>query len=125
MDLQGLPIVEKIYPSHVVFREHPSLCSAGDVTADDRAYTAWELWCKLQWETYTLVTEHLARAECTGIHAAATPPYTPPSALRQMAETIRAKWTQFERTPEAKLNPGMALALRKSTPAPQQVFSLL
>lgn len=124
--VQGLPIVEKMYPGHVVFTEHPSLCSAGDVTANDGDYDTWRLWCKLQWETYCLVTEHLSKAEQSGVHAAATPSFTPPSALCNMAQNIGARWTQYERTPAAKMNPGMALALNTCTPPIQEVipFSL-
>lgn len=109
---------------HNVFREHPSLCSAGDVAADEAAYNTWRAWCRLQWDTYCMVSEHLQHSESSGIHAAATPSFTPPPALEQQAHAIGAKWTQSERTPEARLNPAMALALRRAQPIHEQVCAL-
>jgi hypothetical protein len=119
--MQGLPIIQKMYPDHKLFREHPSLCSAGDVTADDVMYEKWKMWCQLQWDAFCGLCQHVKLTSSSGIHAAGTPRWIPPPTLCQVAVKLGAKWAQDDRTPEAKLNPGVALALKEATPAPKEV----
>lgn len=110
--LQGLPILEKLYPRHWIFKEHPSLDAIDQLWTDESAHCTWALWSQLQWHTFCHVSEHLERSEGCGLHAQRTPDFSPPPALLQAALQVGAKWTQWDRTPEAKINPGAAIAAK-------------
>lgn len=107
--LQGLPILQQLYPGHWIFSEHPSIVALQDCTEPDSTEAMWGRWSTLQWETFCSVSEHLKNYELSGMHAA-IPLYSPPPTLKQLAEETRSRWTQWERTPEAKLNPCQRVA---------------
>jgi hypothetical protein len=110
--LQGLPILEKLYPAHWIFKEHPSLDAAGTLCADDAAHNTWADWSVLTWDTFCHVSEHVQKSEACGLHIQGTPDFSPPPALLQGACSLGAKWTQWDRTPAEKVNPGFAIAAK-------------
>ncbi len=105
--VQGLPILERMYPKHWIFREHPRLVAIG---LDDPEHNVWEDWSRLTWDTFCHVSEHLQKSEECGLHSQRTPDFSPSPALLQGALRLGAIWTQWDRTPAEKLNPGLAMA---------------
>jgi hypothetical protein len=124
---QGLPILEKLYPRHWIFKEHPSLDAIEDPWSDESVHRTWADWSQLQWDTFCHVSEHVKQSESCGLHAQRTPDFAPPPVLLQLALRIGATWTQWDRIPAAKRNPGAALAskhIESLMPARQVRFLL-
>ena len=88
--MQTMPLLERAYPGHFLFREHPLFRQDAHFNMyqeeDDSAL--WTAWAALVTETHDSVLEHKKRLE----FSASYPPWYPDEGLAARARAIGATW---------------------------------
>jgi hypothetical protein len=103
--VQTLPLLEKAYPQHWVFNEHP-LFKDEDGLADLDGL--WDRWARLALLATSSVREHLRLAQ--SVHGAdACPPFMPNRQLAVLAADFGATWATDRVSSLAKMDPIGAL----------------
>jgi hypothetical protein len=99
--VQTLPLLEKAYPQHWVFNEHP-LFKDEDSLADLDGL--WDRWARLALLATSSVLEHLRLAQ--SVHGAdACPPFMPNRQLAVLAADLSATWATDRVSSLATMDP--------------------
>lgn len=86
--MQALPMVERVYPGHWVFEEHPLF---NDETGVFDVEGRWDSWSRLAAMTYDAAEEH-QRVSALVYGATACAPFKPSHELARLAMQLGATW---------------------------------
>ena len=118
--MQVLPLIERVYPKHFVFMEHPAFKPAAcNMIQQEEDEQRWTIWCRLVIEAYDGVLEHKSRLE----FSARFPPWQAHPQLAQRAASFGALWSTTRGDAATKADPFTAQAARRKIELPHSVLA--
>ena len=110
--VQGLPIIERTYPTHWLVLEHP--CSNADEPDLDPSLGTYEAWSTVQYSVFCAARAHVTlAAECNNGDAP-LPTFAPSPALQQQCAKIGAQLISSKKAELQKSDPFLRLADRRN-----------